>query len=297
MRIVVALGGNALLRRGEPADAEAQERNVEVAARGISELAGEHQVIVTHGNGPQVGLLALMSESYHDVKPYPLDVLGAESEGMIGYLLEIAIRNAAPDRAVATVLTEVLVDSDDHAFAEPSKPIGPVYTREQAERLARERGWTVRADGDAYRRVVPSPEPLGRVELVQIVDHEHEPPLERFQVGEQALDQRLAAEFRRRGDPLGQLLAVRIGKRVYHREPEVLGVVFAALDRNPGDPLVEARRLSPGAEQHRLAAAGGAADERHPARGDGREPFEQRLALDQPDPNWEALLLGLTRCG
>jgi carbamate kinase len=159
MRIVVALGGNALLRRGEPADAEAQERNVEVAARGISELAGEHQVIVTHGNGPQVGLLALMSESYDDVKPYPLDVLGAESEGMIGYLLEIAIRNAAPNRAVATVLTEVLVDPDDHAFAEPSKPIGPVYTREQAERLARERGWTVRADGDAYRRVVPSPEP------------------------------------------------------------------------------------------------------------------------------------------
>jgi carbamate kinase len=100
-----------------------------------------------------------MSESYHDVKPYPLDVLGAESEGMIGYLLEIAIRNAVPNRAVATVLTEVLVDSDDHAFAEPSKPIGPVYTREQAERLARERGWTVRADGDAYRRVVPSPEP------------------------------------------------------------------------------------------------------------------------------------------
>jgi carbamate kinase len=159
MRIVVALGGNALLRRGEPADAEAQQRNVEVAARGIAELAAEHQVIVTHGNGPQVGLLALMSESYQEVKPYPLDVLGAESEGMIGYLLEIAIRNAAPNRPVATVLTEVLVDSDDHAFAEPSKPIGPVYTREQAERLARERGWTVRADGDAYRRVVPSPEP------------------------------------------------------------------------------------------------------------------------------------------
>ena len=159
MRIVVALGGNALLRRGEQADAEAQQRNVEVGARGITELAAEHQVIVTHGNGPQVGLLALMSESYHDVEPYPLDVLGAESEGMIGYLLEIAIRNSAPNRAVATVLTEVLVDSDDHAFAEPSKPIGPVYTREQAERLARERGWTVRADGDAYRRVVPSPEP------------------------------------------------------------------------------------------------------------------------------------------
>jgi carbamate kinase len=159
MRIVLALGGNALLRRGESADAEVQRRNVEVGARGIAELAAEHQVIVTHGNGPQVGLLALMSESYHDVKPYPLDVLGAESEGMIGYLLEIAIRNAAPNRPVATVLTEVLVDSDDHAFAEPSKPIGPVYTREQAERLARERGWTVRADGDAYRRVVPSPEP------------------------------------------------------------------------------------------------------------------------------------------
>ena len=164
MRIVVALGGNALLRRGERADAETQERNVEVAARGIAELAAEHQVIVTHGNGPQVGQLALMS-SYKEVEPYPLDVLGSESEGMIGYMLEIAIRNALPARAVATVVTEVLVDSDDPGFAEPSKPIGPIYTREQAERLARERGWTVRADGDAYRRVVPSPEPQGILPL------------------------------------------------------------------------------------------------------------------------------------
>jgi carbamate kinase len=159
MRIVVALGGNALLRRGESADAEVQRRNVEVAARGIAELAGEHQVVVTHGNGPQVGLLSLTSESYQEVTPYPLDVLGAESEGMIGYMLEIAIRNALPGRPLATVLTEVLVQSDDPAFTAPSKPIGPGYTREQAERLARERGWTVRADGDSYRRVVPSPEP------------------------------------------------------------------------------------------------------------------------------------------
>lgn len=159
MRIVVALGGNALLRRGEPADADVQRENVEVAARGIAELAAEHQVIVTHGNGPQVGLLALISEGYQEVRPYPLDVLGAESEGMIGYLLELAIRNALPERTVATVLTEVLVRSDDPAFAEPSKPIGPTYTREQAELLARERGWAVRADGGDYRRVVPSPEP------------------------------------------------------------------------------------------------------------------------------------------
>ncbi len=134
----------------------------------------------------------------------------------------------------------------------------------------------------AGEKVLKAPEPLGRVELVQIVDHEHEPPLERFQVGEQALDQRLAAESRRRGDPLDEVLAVRIGERVDHREPEMLGILFAALDRNPGDRLIGARPLGPGAEQHRLAAAGRSADERHPARRACREPLEQCLAAHQP---------------
>ena len=128
MRILVALGGNALLRRGEPADADAQRRNVEQAAAGLAALAAEHEVILTHGNGPQVGLLALQSESYRAVSPYPLDVLGAESEGMVGHLLELALRNALPEREIATVLTETVVDLEDPAFAEPSKPIGPVYT-------------------------------------------------------------------------------------------------------------------------------------------------------------------------
>ncbi|MGE0067092.1 MAG: carbamate kinase [Solirubrobacterales bacterium] len=165
MRILVALGGNALLRRGEPADADAQRHNVELAAAGLAALAGEHELVVTHGNGPQVGLLALQSESYREVAPYPLDVLGAESEGMVGHLLGLALRNALPGRDVVTVLTEVLVSREDPAFACPSKPIGPVYTEADGERLARERGWTVGRDGDSFRRLVPSPEPVEVAEL------------------------------------------------------------------------------------------------------------------------------------
>lgn len=165
MRILVALGGNALLRRGEPADADAQRHNVELAAAGLAALAGEHELVVTHGNGPQVGLLALQSESYREVAPYPLDVLGAESEGMVGHLLGLALRNALPGRDVVTVLTEVLVSREDPAFARPSKPIGPVYTEADGERLARERGWTVGRDGDSFRRLVPSPEPVEVAEL------------------------------------------------------------------------------------------------------------------------------------
>ncbi len=168
MRVVVALGGNALLRRGEPADAGAQRRNVEIAVEALRELAGEHELVVTHGNGPQVGLLALQSEAYRDVSPYPLDVLGAESEGMIGYLLEQGLENALPGRRVATLLTQVEVDASDPAFSHPSKPVGPVYSRAEAERLASQRGWSVAADGDRWRRVVPSPEPLRIVELATI---------------------------------------------------------------------------------------------------------------------------------
>lgn len=165
MRILVALGGNALLRRGEPADAGAQSRNVEEAAAGLAALATEHEIVLTHGNGPQVGLLALQSESYRAVAPYPLDVLGAESEGMVGHMLELALRNALPEREITTVLTETIVDADDPAFAEPSKPIGPVYTAAEANRLQGERGWVIGADGDGRRRLVPSPEPRAISEL------------------------------------------------------------------------------------------------------------------------------------
>ena len=168
MRIVIALGGNALLRRGERADADTQRMNVEAAARAIADVAREHEVILTHGNGPQVGLLALQAEAYRDVPAYPLDVLGAESEGMIGYVLEQALRNELPGREIATLLTQVAVDPDDPAFSRPTKPIGPVYAPSTAARLAAERGWTVAADGDRMRRVVPSPEPEEILELSTI---------------------------------------------------------------------------------------------------------------------------------
>ncbi|MGZ8665891.1 MAG: carbamate kinase [Solirubrobacterales bacterium] len=165
MRVLIALGGNALLRRSEPADAQTQRRNVEAAAAALAEIAREHEILLTHGNGPQVGLLALQSESYGAVPPYPLDVLGAESEGMIGYMLEVALRNARPGKEVVTVLTQVVVDAGDPAFQHPSKPVGPVYPAEEAERLAAERGWALGRDGEGRRRLVPSPEPRALVEL------------------------------------------------------------------------------------------------------------------------------------
>jgi carbamate kinase len=130
--------------------------------------ASEHDLVITHGNGPQVGLLALEGEAFHDVKPYPLDVLVAETQGMIGYLLAQALQNELHGRDVVTVGTQVLVAADDPAFAAPSKPIGPVYEEREARRLAEERGWTVAPDGEFYRRVVPSPKPLGIVELTAI---------------------------------------------------------------------------------------------------------------------------------
>ncbi len=165
MLIVVALGGNALLRRGEPLDAEVQRRNVKTAAAAIAELARDHRVVVTHGNGPQVGLLALQAAAYRGAEPYPLDVLGAESEGMIGYLLEQAIGNELRDRDVATLLTQVVVDPADPAFAKPSKPVGPVYDQEAALRVVADHGWSIAPDGDRWRRVVPSPAPAAIVEL------------------------------------------------------------------------------------------------------------------------------------
>jgi len=164
MKIVVALGGSALLKRGEPATLETQLYNVRRAARALQPLAAAHKLIVTHGNGPQVGLLA--SQSAGDgAGPLPLDVIGAESEGMIGYLLEQELGNALGSRRVATLLTRTEVRRDDPAFASPGKLIGPAYTRQQAEHVAAQRGWRVAPDGQCWRRVVPSPQPLEVLEL------------------------------------------------------------------------------------------------------------------------------------
>jgi len=174
MLIVAALGGNALLRRNESLDAEIAQRNVKVAASAIADIARDHQVVVTHGNGPQIGLLALQSEAFRDVRTYPLDVLGAESEGMIGYLLERELGNVLGERQIASLITQTVVDALDPAFQRPSKPIGPVYDAARARALARERGWVVAPDGDFWRRVVASPTPRSIVELPTIrllLDH------------------------------------------------------------------------------------------------------------------------------
>ena len=135
MLIVIALGGNALLKRGEPLTMENQRINTKVAAKAIAEvISAGHQVVVTHGNGPQVGLLALQGAAYKPDEAYPLDVLGAETEGMIGYLIEQELENALPsDRQVAMLLTQIEVNPDDPAFEDPSKPVGPIYTKEEAE--------------------------------------------------------------------------------------------------------------------------------------------------------------------
>ncbi len=171
MRIVVALGGNALLRRGERMTAENQRRNVRLAAAALAPLASEHALVISHGNGPQVGLLALQAASYHGDETYPLDILDAESEGMIGYLIEQELANLLPDRRLATLLTQVEVDPADPAFRHPSKPIGPVYGAVEAKRLVQERNWSIAAEGAGYRRVVASPLPrrifeLGVIELL-----------------------------------------------------------------------------------------------------------------------------------
>jgi carbamate kinase len=160
MRIVVALGGNALLRRGEPLTAENQRMNIRVATQQIAKIVPGNELVVAHGNGPQVGLLSLQASAYTAVAPYPLDVLGAETEGMIGYIIEQELGNLLPiEVPFATLLTQVEVDGNDPAFQHPSKPIGPVYSKEEAERLAKEKGWNIAPDGDKFRRVVASPKP------------------------------------------------------------------------------------------------------------------------------------------
>jgi len=165
MRILLALGGNAFLHRGELPSAPNQRRNVEAAARALAQIASEHEVIVTHGNGPQVGLLALQSEAFPDVPPYPLDALDTESEGMVGHMLELALRNELPERDVVSVLTEVVVAADDPALLKPTKPIGPLYSEEQAQRLRLDRSWAMGRDNGGFRRLVPSPEPHAIAEI------------------------------------------------------------------------------------------------------------------------------------
>ena len=161
MRVVVALGGNALLRRDQAPTAENQLENIRLAAAQLARVALQHDLVLTHGNGPQVGLLALQAAAYAKVEAYPLDVLGAQTDGMIGYLLEQELANLLPPtRVVTTLITRVEVDPNDPAFLHPTKPIGPVYTKAESEKVARDKGWVMAADGDKFRRVVASPLPV-----------------------------------------------------------------------------------------------------------------------------------------
>jgi carbamate kinase len=165
VRIVVALGGNALLRRGQKPDADVQEDNVRVAAAALASLAEEHELVITHGNGPQVGVLALQSAADPNLTtPYPFDVLGAQTQGMIGYWLLQAMQNNLPGRQVAAIINQTLVEAWDPAFDNPTKFVGEVYEEKQAKELADARGWTVKQDGSAWRRVVGSPRPQRVVE-------------------------------------------------------------------------------------------------------------------------------------
>ncbi len=160
MRVVVALGGNALLKRGEPMTHDVQRANIRVAAQALAPVAKEHQLVLAHGNGPQVGLLALQASAYKQVEAYPLDVLGAQTEGMIGYMIEQELGNLLPfEVPFATLLTMVEVDPADAAFQNPTKFVGPVYEADEANRLRAEKGWVFKQDGAKWRRVVPSPLP------------------------------------------------------------------------------------------------------------------------------------------
>jgi carbamate kinase len=160
VRVVAALGGNALLRRGEPLTAENQRANARLACKALAPVALEHELVISHGNGPQVGLLALQGSAFTEVDPYPLDLLGAQTEGMIGYLIQQELGNELPfERRLASLLTLIEVDPRDPAFQDPTKPIGPIYEKAEANRLAEEKGWVFKPDGDSFRRVVPSPLP------------------------------------------------------------------------------------------------------------------------------------------
>ena len=169
MRVVVALGGNALLQRGQALSAENQRENIRIAAEQLAAIHKNHELIIAHGNGPQVGLAALMDAAYTDVGPYPLDVLGAKTVGMIGYIIEQELGNVIPfEDHIVTVLTQILVDPADPAFQNPTKPVGPVYSKEEAEKLQTEEAWTMAPDGEYYRKVVPSPLPQRIIEISAI---------------------------------------------------------------------------------------------------------------------------------
>lgn len=160
MRIVIALGGNALLRRGEEMTAENQRENIRIAAKVLAPIIEKHEVVISHGNGPQVGLLSLQSAAYKEVEEYPLDILGAQTQGMIGYMIEQELGNHLPvEIPIASILTMVEIDPEDSAFSNPTKPIGPIYDEKEARNLAKLKGWDIKQDGDYWRRVVPSPEP------------------------------------------------------------------------------------------------------------------------------------------
>ncbi len=160
MRIVIALGGNALLRRGEEMTAENQRENIRIAAKVLAPIIEKHEVVISHGNGPQVGLLYLQSAAYKEVEEYPLDILGAQTQGMIGYMIEQELGNHLPvEIPIASILTMVEIDPEDSAFSNPTKPIGPIYDEKEARNLAKLKGWNIKQDGDYWRRVVPSPEP------------------------------------------------------------------------------------------------------------------------------------------
>jgi len=166
MRVVVALGGNAILQRGQALNAENQRENIRVAAGQLAQVHKNHELVIAHGNGPQVGLLALMDAAYTAVDPYPLDVLGAETVGMIGYMIEQELGNIIPfDDHIVTVLTQILVDPADPAFQNPTKPVGPIYKKAEAEKLQKIKGWSMAPDGQFYRRVVPSPLPQRVIEM------------------------------------------------------------------------------------------------------------------------------------
>jgi carbamate kinase len=233
VRVVVALGGNALLKRGEPMTAEVQRANVRSAAPALAAVARDHQLVLSHGNGPQVGLLALQGAAYEEVEAYPLDVLGAQTEGMIGYVLEQELGNLLPFEApFATVLTMIEVDPADPAFGDPTKFVGPVYDEAEADGLATEKGWAFKQDGDRWRRVVPSPEPKRIFEIRPIrwlldknvvvicaggggIPTMYEPDAERTLVGVEAvIDKDLASE----------LLAREVEAELYVMATDVDGV-------------------------------------------------------------------------
>jgi carbamate kinase len=214
MRVVVALGGNALLKRGEPMTAEVQRANVRSAAPALAAVARQHGLLLSHGNGPQVGLLALQAASYEKVEPYPLDVLGAQTQGMIGYVIEQELGNILPfEVPFATLLTMIEVDPADPAFRDPTKFVGPVYAKKEADQLAADKGWVFKQDGDKWRRVVPSPQPKRIFEIRPIrwlleqnsvvicaggggVPTMYDPHAERFLVGVEAvIDKDLASEL------------------------------------------------------------------------------------------------------